>query len=418
MSARAWWSALATLVAVRVAIPLAALAASGDQLPGLPRYRYSGLTGDAYGYYAAARELIAAPGRLGRPLAAVLAASMLALVAALLVLRRRGRVAGHWALLAAVAAGGALLALAITKMHAPGAGVIGWPAVWALPLLPLRALRALDVERAFGLGLALSLAANALTVVATAYLGLRATGRRWAGIASGALFALWPLAMGAVAGSRAWGNGTWEVDSGLALYTEPLSTALVTGALALLLSERAGPWRLSAAGIAFGLGALVKLSNGVLAAVVLAVLLRRVGARRSLPFVAGALAFALPVIAYWPLGYDNLSQRPSFSVGAAGENWTESLLFRPRTLLVLVPLAVVGALTVRSRDTLALLALPVLANVVFYTFYDFTAIHPRFLFASLPPVFALWVAGVAALALGLRKGWLGRRRGATMMSGQ
>src|SRR3712207_2541464 len=59
----AWWSALAALVLVRLSIPLGALAASGSDLPGLPRYTYRPLNGDAFGYYAGAREAIpAAPG--------------------------------------------------------------------------------------------------------------------------------------------------------------------------------------------------------------------------------------------------------------------------------------------------------------------------------------------------------------------
>jgi hypothetical protein len=60
------------------AIPLAALAASGRALPGLPRYEYEGLTGDATGFYAATREFIASPARLG-------ALGLLALVAAIVL---------------------------------------------------------------------------------------------------------------------------------------------------------------------------------------------------------------------------------------------------------------------------------------------------------------------------------------------
>jgi hypothetical protein len=50
-------------VLVRVAIPVAVLSASGNKLPGLPRYEYAGLTGDATGFYAATREFIAAWGK-------------------------------------------------------------------------------------------------------------------------------------------------------------------------------------------------------------------------------------------------------------------------------------------------------------------------------------------------------------------
>ena len=52
-----WWSALALLAAIRVAIPLAALVADGSKLPGIPRFTrdaaQGGLTGDATGFYAA-----------------------------------------------------------------------------------------------------------------------------------------------------------------------------------------------------------------------------------------------------------------------------------------------------------------------------------------------------------------------------
>ncbi|MDQ3821879.1 MAG: hypothetical protein M3321_01395, partial [Actinomycetota bacterium] len=59
--------AVGALAAVRVAIPLAALAASGRALPGLPRYEYDGLTGDATGFYAATREFIASRRDVHRP---------------------------------------------------------------------------------------------------------------------------------------------------------------------------------------------------------------------------------------------------------------------------------------------------------------------------------------------------------------
>src|SRR5207244_143793 len=160
------------LVAVRVAIPLAVLAASPTRLPALPRIRFgvSGgcarraepWTGDACAYYSTARALVSAWRSLG-------------------------------------AAGLALLALAVAA------------------------------------GLALSLLANAATVVATAYAGLHASGRRSVALLAGALFALWPLLVAGIAGTRSWGNGTWEVEAGLHLYTEPLSTALVAVAVALVL---------------------------------------------------------------------------------------------------------------------------------------------------------------------------------------
>ena len=77
-------------MAIRLAIPLAARADSGSQLPGLPRWTYRGLQGDATGFYAAAREFMAAWGRVPRPLLVLLAlAALAAAVALVLVWRRR-----------------------------------------------------------------------------------------------------------------------------------------------------------------------------------------------------------------------------------------------------------------------------------------------------------------------------------------
>jgi hypothetical protein len=283
-------------------------------------------------------------------------------------------------------------------MHAPGAAVFGWPLVWALPMLPYRTLGGpLDPDIAFGFGLALSLAANVVTVVATAYVGLYASGRRAVGLAAAAAYALWPLLMGIVGGERAWGNGTWAVDAGLALYTEPLSTALVTTALALLLAPRLDGLRVALAGIALSLATTVKLSNGLLAgaAAVIVLVLRR---PLVIPYAAGAMTFAPLIAVYWPKGYDAQRREP-FSLEYAVRSWSDSLLFSPRTLVVLVPLALVGAFALRAWWPRLLLAAWIVPNALVYTFYRVTWEHPRFLFASLPAVFVLWVAGVG-LALG------------------
>jgi hypothetical protein len=404
-----WFAALAALVVVRTAFPLAALAASGHQLPGLPRYEYEGLSGDAIGFYATAREFIAAIPRVGKPLLAVLVLAVIALGALLVVGVRRGRLALRWALIAAVAAPMLVVTLVITQMTPSGAAVVGWPLIWSVPMLPLRALKHLDPDIAFGVGVPIGCAANAVTVVATAYVGLRATGRRWIGLGGGAFYALWPILMGLVAGSRGWGNGTWAIDAGLAMYTEPVSTALVTVALALLLAYRLGPVAAPVAGIACGLATLVKLSNGLLALVMLGVVVWSHGRERAALFAAGALTFAPAVAAYWPRGYSKIegptAEKPAF-VGSAGDvirNWSDSLLFSPRTLIVLVPLALLGCAAVRSKKRLALVVLPVLVNALFYTFYAHTADHPRFLFVGLPAVFVLWIAGVWLAASGVGK---------------
>jgi len=124
---RLWRGPLAALVAVRLAIPLAALAASGSDLPGIPRYDYAPLNGDANDYYAAGRELISTLLREA-PLTAALA--LCVAIAAWWGLRlRRGRPDLAWAALAAPAlALGLALAAEIRFMHVSGAGTIGWPA--------------------------------------------------------------------------------------------------------------------------------------------------------------------------------------------------------------------------------------------------------------------------------------------------
>src|SRR5881396_1835360 len=87
--------ALGAFVVVAVAIPLAALAASGHALPGMPRFQYDGLSGDASGYYAASRQFIS---KAATPSGAVLALALIGVLAGLVVAVRRKRLPAHWAL--------------------------------------------------------------------------------------------------------------------------------------------------------------------------------------------------------------------------------------------------------------------------------------------------------------------------------
>jgi hypothetical protein len=389
---------VAALAAFRVLLPLLVLA--GAAVPGTPGFEYDGLTGDATGFYAAAREFMASFGRVPPVVAG---ATAIAAVASSVVLVRLRRRAPAWAIVGACAVVAIVSSVAITEMNAPGAAVVGWPIVWSVPLFPYRAL-GLDQDGAYAVAVALSLAANAITVVATAYAGLYATGRRAVALGAAALFAFWPLLTGLVGGERAWENGTWAVDAGLAAYTEPLSTALVTVALALLLSPRLTEVRLALAGGVLGLAATVKLTNGLLAAGGLAFLVARIGPRASLPFAAAGAAF-LPVVAlYWPKGYpaildEDTQAWPSdpFALGHAVTAWSDSLLFTPVVLLLLVPLATVGVLALRRAWPLRLLVLWALLNPLIYSFYFATAVHPRFLFASLPAAFVLWAFGATTV---------------------
>src|SRR5207253_8873045 len=108
-----------------------------------------------------------------------------------------------------------------------------------------------------------------------------------------------------------------------------------------------------------------------------------------------------------------------------GRSWAHSFRFAPRTLAIVAPVAVVGAVTLGRRWTTAVLGAWTLANPVLYSFYSYTPIHPRFLWASLPSFFVFWAAGavaIVALALRLRRAWrdgprrsghAGRREGRT-----
>lgn len=404
-AARWWPVVLALLVAARLAVPLVALAAHGHKVPALQRWDYTAQTGDAAGFYAASREFIAAWARLPHAVVALLAAAV-AGGAWLLVREWRRRPERRWLLLAAGALGLGLVACAgIAKMEPPGAAVVGWSLLWAIPMLPLRAAHALDPDSAFAVGLVLSLAANAVGIVATAVAGLRATGSRGVGVLAGACVAAWPLLVEPIAGHGAWENGQWLVDTGLHLYTEPLSTALAAVALALLLAERTSALQLSLAGVLLGYATTVKLSNGLLVAGAVVLVWRRLGPRRTAPLLAGALALMPVVAVYWHLGYvqvfDNPQSWPTrpFSPANIVPGWRDSLVFHPHTLVVIVPLAALGAWALRRRgQALLLLGLWIAATAVFYSFYRNLPQHPRFLYGALPAFWVLEAAGAAWLA--------------------
>lgn len=387
---------------MRVVVPLLVLAGVG--VPGAPAFEYVGLTGDATGFYAAARELVAAWRRLPLGLLVVVLVAAAAATVALVVAWRRGGRRG-WVVAGVAALAAALACTAISQMNAAGAAVVGWPLVWAVPLLPFRVASAsLDQDGAYVAAVALSLAANAATVVATAYAALFATASRTVALVASGLFALWPLWIGPLAGERASENGTWAVDAGLAGYTEPLSTALVSVALALLLSRVRSDASLALAGALLGLAATVKLSNGLLALIALALVVRRVGPVRAAPFAAAGAAFVPVVLLYWPKGYSAILEEDpdawpddAFALGHAAANWEESLLFTPLVVAFLVPLAIVGAVAVRDAWQRWTLVAWAVLNPLVYSFYWVTALHPRMLFAGLPATFVLWACGLAAL---------------------
>jgi hypothetical protein len=401
-------------IVFRIAIALAALADHGHRLaPGFPVYLYNPRTGDAYGYYSAVRELLEDWQREGK---IVLPCAVLAAVGFYLVWRfTRGRplrmairvLAGCWAV-------GVVAAVLAHTIRYTGAGTIGWPLLWSVPLLPYRALGLpLNPSIAFGVGLTLSLAFIAATVIATYLLGRELTGRVWLGVAASLLYAFWPLVVLGLAGIRGTMNGTWQIDVGLSMYTEPISTALACVALVLVLRSGRGPVAAVTAGALLGFDVAVRLSNILILGCALVWLALR-DRGHALWATVGAVAFAPVVLAFYRQGYFNPSPSATgtssgvipahvFALHNARVAWTHSLLWRPVQLVVLVPLAIVGALVTRRAGSV-LLSAAILTTAAFYTFYFFTPLHPRFLFVVLPPLLVLWVAGACAVVNVLRPG--------------
>ncbi len=395
---------LAAFAALRVAPPLAALAAEGEKLPGLPRFDLVAGTGDDAGFYAAAREFMSSWGRVPRPILMGTAAALVAAaVVGTKVWRRRPELR-PWVVVGATLTLSLTTTLVVLEMQASGSAVFGWSLLWGALMLPYRAAGLpLDYEIAFAFAFPLCLAANVVTVVATGYAGWWATGRRGVGLTAACALAVWPLVTRPIAGGSAWENGTWQVDTGLALYTEPLSTALVAVGLALVIRRESTPLQLALAGAVLGYATLVKLSDGLVAALAVFVIAVWDGPRRALPLAAAGLAVVPVIAAYWPLGYvqteagRNLLPKHPFSTAWVAQSWSESLLFTPRALGVLVPFALVGSCALRDRRALTLLAGTVVATAVLYSLYRPTSLHPRFLFVTLPAFFVLWALGVATV---------------------
>lgn len=416
---RRWWATLGILAVARVAIAVGDYAGAGSTVSFVPRFvrpaRDGGLEGDATGFYAGAREFMASWGRMPHPVLGVTAALTLLCAAAIAVAWRRRLDLRPWLPPAALLAIGLALCVGIHWMRPTGAAVIGWPLVWGVAMLPARAV---GLTKAIGwdIGTGLSLVFSGLSVVATGYLGLNATGRRSVGIAAAAFRTVWPLLVGVVVGHGAWANDQWFVGIGLHNYDEPLSTLLVTAAAALLVRRRATPMQLSLAGCALSFATAVKVSNALVAAVALVFVLSRFR-RAALPYLAGALAFAPVVLAYWPLSYPTLygnrASWPSdpFDVSYVVTSWTHSSIFTPHTLAVIAPPAILGILGIRRPWQLVLVLAFFLVNPVFYSFFANTAEHPRFLSASLPELFVLWASALFVLARAPVRGLApGRRR--------
>jgi hypothetical protein len=402
---RRWLLSLGGLAVVRAAIPLAALAASGDKLPGFPPYRYDGPKGDAGGYVSVARAIISAGASFGLLLPLLLAVTVTGVLAARRAWRRYPD-RRHWVLAATAGLVSCLAAAVILRIEGQaGAGAVGWPLVLSIPLLPFRVVGWIDDEVAFGVGLGVSILANAVTVFATGVIGFLATGSRRVGLAAAALFTFWPFLVFWLLGEQTWQNSAWEIDAGLSLYTEPLSTACVAAGLALVLVKRRPPLALVAAGIVFGYAVAVRPTNIVFALAAAIVFAWERDWRSVWRFAAGGLTVLPIVLAFLPKkrGYDlelarDDSGEPLWSSDYVVSAFSDSSVWRPLLLAVLLPLVVVGMTAARSRGVAFLLLGGALANAAIYAFFRATAEHPRYLQAGLPALLVLWSAGAARLA--------------------
>jgi hypothetical protein len=399
-----WLLWLGALAAVRAAIPLVALA-FGGALPGFPSYSYEGPRGDANGYIAAARAIISAGASLGVLLPVV----FVVLVAGLLGVRwawRRYPGDRHWVIAASAGLASCLLAAVILNIEGQApAGAVGWPLLLSLALVPFRVVGWIDDEVAVGVGIALAIVANTVTIFATAFIGQRVSGSRRVGIAAAALFAFWPFLTWLLLGERTWENSAWAVEAGLELYTEPVSTACVAGGIALALVRGRPPWALVTAGIVFGYATAVRPTNIVFAAAAAILFASERDWRSVGRFVAGGVAVLPIMLAFLPKkrGYDLELARdetglPLWSNDYLITTFTDSSVWRPLLLALLLPLVAIGVMSVRSRPVALMLLGGALANAAVYSFFRATWEHPRYLQAGLPALLVLWSAGAAWVA--------------------
>ena len=307
----------------------------------------------------------------------------------------------------------AVAAVLAHEIRYTGAGTIGWPLIWSVPLLPYRALGLpLDPSIAFGVGLTLSLVFIAATVVATYLLGRAVTGRLWIGVAASLLYAFWPAARPAARGDPRH-DERHLADRRRAEHVHRADLDVRSRASALVLVVRAAPARFPPRSRApcLGFDVAVRLSNALILGVVLVWLLRsrsRPGAagrppppppspRSCSPSGARATSTRAPTRRAPDPAARASSRAHTFALHNARLAWSHSLLWRP-------PAAPRARAARRRRarspsraPSRCCLAAAILATAAFYTFYFATPIHPRFLFVVLPLVLVLWAAGVCAV---------------------
>jgi hypothetical protein len=402
--------AVAGLAVLRVLPAVVVLGANGRSLPGFPGYGYGPPNGDTFGFYAAAREFISAWSHLSKPLLGFAVLVLLGCVTLAVSLWRR-RMTCESVVLMSVAVG-LFVTLGVREMGFTGAGAVGWPILWAIPLFPLRAAGALGYHGAYYIGAAVALACNVVTVFATALIARRVVPGRFALVAP-ALLVVWPFLMRLVEGTGNVVYGSWLDDVGPLLYAEPLSTALVTVALALAILRRGNPSAAALAGALLGLSVAVRVSNATIAVVVFVLIAFNATWRAIVAFALAGVGTVSIAAEFWSRGYGSFKnhatdQAPDglFSLRYLVRSWRDSSVFDWKMILILLPLAIIGVFALRHRvyDGL-LLAGVVIVTAAFYSAYYITALHPRFLFVALPPLFVLEAAGVARLAAGATTGF-------------
>ena len=191
---------------------------------------------------------------------------------------------------------------------------------------------------------------------------------------------------------------------GLELYTEPLSTACIAAGTALVLVRGRPPWALVSAGIVFGYATAVRPTNIVFAAAAAILFASERDWRSVGRFVVGGLTVLPIVLAFLPKkrGYDLELARdetglPLWSNDYLLSTFTDSTVWRPLLLALLLPLVAIGVLALPSRRVALMLLGGALANAVIYSFFRATWEHPRYLQAGLPALLVLWCAGVGWL---------------------
>ena len=295
-----------------------------------------------------------------------------------------------------------VLGVLVNKMASPSAPVIGWPIALAMRLLPLHLLHiGITPDRAFPFALGLSLIANATIVVATALIGLRATGRHSVGLIAAGLYTTWPIWVGLIACRRR------RTDNG----------SSTSGSLCTTSRSRQPSWRPPSC-CSYSRACLRRLPPS------------QVSCSASQPPSSSRTARSRRASSSsWPSA--SVSTAPPFSRSAAwcryrsysasGRRATPTRRCareRPRRALPTpicltkrqrvhdlhdvdaAPTPPARSARLREGDQWyrrALLIVPIVVTIACYASYYVTNQHPRFYFVILPAIFVLQASGVALI---------------------